>query len=181
MTGERGARRINTDNTHLWLHRRVQGESLTQLTYAAEQFKKKEALRKRGDFTISLLYPADIYMAIDRSRFCHSLTPLQVRDILLSELPESADQSVKAESRSIWQYGSLIGVEVDMPEFEEERAAIECALRSILGIRYIRKVNPHVSLAKGWLGKVTNVNEIESALPEVLELSPVYTSAGDQR
>jgi hypothetical protein len=159
----------------IWMYRQVEGDSSRLLGEAASLFQKQEIFsRKLSNFTLSLLYPADIHNAIQRTAHLGNITPDEVSNQLKQHLPGSTGNLAVATTRSIWQYGNSLALELDCPQFDEERLIIERAVRRITGARYLRTTIPHVTLARGWIDKVTNLNEVESAIPERIILSPVH-------
>lgn len=87
-------------------------------------------------------------------------------------MPPSLKKPVEAEVRGLGQFYNKIGMVLHYEEAEEERAVLTEGLNQILGVEYDWSENTsHTTIARGLLGRISNRQEIEKALPDSIHLS----------
>lgn len=168
-------------DSRIWTHRRLSRQSFELLEHASLQVQGQDILRKRvGGYTLTLIYPREIDRAIKRSRLRDHVTAEEVYDQIVSELPVSTWLPVVGEVWQIEQYRKSIGVAVKYPDFVAEREVVREVLSDALKIRYdgAWHSRPHISFAYGLASDITNFREVQSVLPETVDLSPVYDGLG---
>ncbi len=166
----------------LWVRRSVEGPSLEDIQTTVGLLSTQEAVRRYGEYTLSVLYPREIRLAAkeeaqqaaEKSLPGRRLNPLQIASELKRIMPESLQQPKEARVDKLDQFYNKIAFCVSYPEFDEERSVLTSGLNEILGIEYEwPKGKPHISIARGQLENVGNRAEIEASLPEIIRLSPV--------
>ena len=159
----------------LWIFRRVGGQSLAGLRGVAETIKPHEAAPKFGGYTLSVMYPGEVYKATRHSDLKGFIDARRIAERLRPKLPESFKGPVTADIQGISQYHGTIGVHVTYEEFDEERQTITTALNEILGINHEWEISPHISIASGRLANLSNVKDLEFALPRQVYLGRAQT------
>lgn len=157
----------------VWVHRLAIGLSVDELKDTARLFRREEVAVKLSYHSLSVMVSNEIHTAMRRSGVRTVADTETVAHEVLAELPESARSRVFAKVLSLKQFGSWIGLEVEYDGFDEERAVIEAQLSKVLQIEHQWHAKPHISLARGMLSRVKNVDEITDSLPSVVELGLV--------
>lgn len=157
----------------LWIYRSVGGSSLSQLSESTKYIKPEEASRKWGRYSLTLMYPEEVHKATSYSVLQGFIKVQSISERLAERLPDSIQEPVMAESKGLRQYHGVIGVELSYPEYDNERQAITTALNEILDVNYEWQMRAHVSIARGQLARITNLEQLESEIPSQLELLPV--------
>lgn len=177
---EIGGRRYSDVN--LWVRRDVEEDSRGGIEIAQHSFWPDEAIRRDGAFTMSILYPSEIRQAAKLavaesvSNIGRSQTVEKLNEIMPATLAEPRE----AEVSGLGYFYNKIGIKVDYPGFEEERAILLRGMGELLGVDYDwMNVRPHVSIARRLLKEgrkeyrpLSNTEEIEQMLPDTIHLSP---------
>ncbi len=162
----------------LWIHRKIGSQSLLDLTDVSQLFKREDrAYRNQSPLHMTTMYYEEVSRAIREST--GSIAPLDVYQKLLPLFPPSAKEPVIAKLGDIQQYSGRIGVEVYYPEFANERIIIEEVVSDMLQTPFQPLSRPHISLARGRVGRLTNLDEIQEAMPAVITLSRMYNGGGE--
>lgn len=158
-----------------WLHRTVHGISHTELAEAAELIDDSHIVKKLGLYTLSLVTPGEIQSAFVRSGR-QDIDPQLFVSQLRNALPEVSRESVTAKVSGLHQFGRYVGLDVKYEGAQEERRFINDYISQEMGIRHHWTSRPHISLGKGALETITNLMDIQDALPSSLILGKVLQS-----
>jgi hypothetical protein len=160
------------EDERIWINRGVQGISHTELKTTARLFKPHEMKAKFARYSLSVVIPGEIYIAINNSEL-PSVNPGILAERLFQGFPASAQRPVVAEVDGLHQFGAWVGLNADYDSFGAERKFVSEYLSDALGIDHDWKANAHISLAKGALSRISNLEEIEASLPRFVQLSEV--------
>jgi len=163
---------LNIADKRIWINRTVYGLSISELKDAARVVKREEAKAKFARFTLSVVIPGEIYSAINTSGRSN-ISPALIAERLFQDFPESTKRNVIAETSELKQFGDFISVEANYDSFEEERAFVSEYLSTALGIHHEWQATPHISLARGSLKSISNLDEVNEAIPHYIQLGPV--------
>jgi len=164
--------KLEVANERIWINRTAYGISTSELETVSRVMKKQEAKAKFARFTLSVVIPGEIYTAINSSGRSN-VSPALIAERLFQDFPESTRHSVVAETGELKQFGEFIAVEAHYDSFQDERAFISRYLSDALGINHAWQVNPHISLARGSLRALSNLQEVKEVVPRYVQLGSV--------
>lgn len=157
----------------LWIYRTLEDESAEDLKNTMHLIENMVVCCKIGHLTLSVMYPGEIRRATKRSLLRGLVSIEHIAEELDMALPASLNEPVLAEVKGLGQYNSSVGANVHYPNFKDERKSLTNSLNNIFGVKCswdTRKA--HISIAKGQLANLQEIDLIQETLPSEVLLSP---------
>ncbi|MFZ2126599.1 MAG: hypothetical protein WAV04_03765 [Candidatus Microsaccharimonas sp.] len=168
-----------TEAGHAWMHRDVYGLSRDDLWEMASLFNTTPARISKKVFYASVITPREFYFAMKRSPIRQLDETQAVAAELYSQVSDLLRPKLHVEVERIEQFGNWVAIQVHDESVEAERVMLSEHLSEIIGIEHdLGPKKPHISLFKGWLQHVSNLQEIQDTLPPIIELDRVTLSIG---
>lgn len=165
------------DSDRLWVFRMASSATIAALTDSVELIDGTSVRPKASPFTMSLLHPDSLRRAAERAGKGDQLVSAKIAAELTPRLPDSTRMPIRSvTTRGLGQFGRFIGVEIAYPEFAEEQKAVRHTVNNLFGRHDWWDFMPHISLARGRLRNVPNLEEVERSLPATIDLSQVFVT-----
>lgn len=178
--GESGTRL----DSQVWFYRPVVESSAEDLSRVAMFLEGQNIAPKVGAYTLTLVHPADVNMGIRRSALRGFADAKRIHERLQENMPPTHDEEIEVELLGLRNFGSKtpwIALQATSPEIRAEGSYMMRDISSHLGIRATQSFKPHISIAKGSIHDITNMEEISALLPKQVTLGPMDYRASDPR
>lgn len=176
IRGESGTRL----DSQIWFYRPVLEPSLEDLARAATYLEGEGVRPKIGAYTLTIVHPADVNVGIKKSALRGFMDAQRIHERLQENMPPTYDLELEVESLGLRNFGSKtprIGLQVASPEIKAEGGHMIRDISSYLGVKAMQGFKPHISIAKGNVEDITNLDEIQALLPERVTLGPIEYKA----
>lgn len=159
-----------------YLFRQVIDPSVGILNRATRGIDTTNLVRIVDYFTLTLLYPEQLRYLHGRSRLRQKPALEELESELASFAVNALTKPVTAKIRGVGHYGGSLAVAVAYPEFDNDKSLIDEEAKRLLGFptSYPGSAvvkDPHISVARGHLKPMRQVEHIKSRLPAEIHLS----------